>query len=572
MDVFNYELVIYPSGDPGKARRLGGINTDFALQTIPMAAVFAPSGKAIRRSGGGSDSDAKLPEEWLDPTKLLTVAFRRVRRARGAFSAGRRETYVLFEGYPVTPSASLTKKSAEGNLVLVHWMSSLTSSNILNSYAFAPDLSDFGIPILYKEVAATVGVQPEVGGQVSGYATRLGLPNDYVTRIAEDAWAFGFKAMMATLATFPVQQRLADIMPCEDLLNVINPNVQEALSRFEGPSPALSKAYKDAGPLVIRQSYNGVQFPELVTAVRKLVVDFPNWKQNMTFWAKLQQMSSSLMLGVIPRPTDALVVPMVSVPNRTYDLEIEPWDIISVSWSETDDIRVRGMIVVGTQYSETGVKLRWSPDNRPESLGCYVGSDDPKQGLIAVTRVPDWIERLSLYYRGMAVVNRFRIDKPHAAQTDTTDPKAAQMANDVDMSGANVAQKSIFSLYAKTRWVDEEVRNNRATIVVPLRMDVCPGSFVKVNLGDFAKQLPFGEDTKYIVGRVVRVRLSLDRQNRQDVAVLELASVLPDDRYESGELTLDDHPVFEDVFIGAKLGDPIEEVAVSPPNDKVEEV
>lgn len=564
MEVFNYELLIYKSDEPENPRRLSGVNAAYSLQQIPSAVVYAPAGRPIAGDGSRVRSeDREIPDEWMEPTTLLTVAFRRIRRAKSLFSSAKSETIILFEGYPTIASSSMTKRSAEGVLTLTHWLRDLAASTAFHMYAYSPMTADMGVPILYREPAAAVGV----GGNpathnVAGFVTRLGLPFDYVTRIQEDAWAFGFKSLIATLATYPLQKRFERVVECGDLINTVNPRAAEAISRIEGPSPLLSRPYLDGVPLQIRTDYNGVQIPELVSAIRKVVLDFSDVKGGGTFWARLLRFASDMMLDVIPRPTDALVVPMVPIPDQLFETEIEPEEVLSINWAETDDMRLRGTILVGTAALDTIVMDATLQSRMGEiPLGCYVADADPAQGVIAPIRAPQWLERLASHYASFGFVNAFRVGRSHSESTNS------QFVDPTDKPNADSQNTVIFNEYAKMRWVEEELKNNRATVVTYLRTDIAPGSFIRVNLGDAAKYQPFGDVGEWIVGKVMSVSHRLDRSGRNAETQFSLGFVLTQSMYESGKFSQSQHPIFTEVFTGSALSTPIEEQTITGPSD-----
>lgn len=553
MELRNYELLLYPSDAAESPRRITACTVNYNAMQIPDAIVRVAVGNPIGLPGRTPDN--RIPVDWLDPLRKLRIAFRR--KAYAARTGRERvEEKVIFEGYPNAPAIEVGVRSGEISLNLQHWLRDLTTGSMLHEYAYPFSPEARRLEILYP-VTPTVPQQPGRPPASAGMGSvgfRLGLPLDWRNSLPNDVWANGLKSILSLLATRPFQGQFFNQVNCGQQMNQVSPATADALQRIQGPSHILGRPYTEGGgPLLVRQDESGSINNVITFAIATMIGEQPlEAYQASTFWDHMLRVFSNLFLDIIPRPTDALVVPFVPTPGGFYSTQILEDTIQHLSWAETKQINIRGTMVIAPTPSAAGLPDANASQGRTVgaansstsqiAAGCYVDTDDPRYGRIHPLSSPEWLSNLLMF-------------------SDTSGLVVGQRRGDPANGGAGPAQTtreplsvgSVFDRYAQLRYVEEALRHRRAVVMTALRTDICVGSTVAVSARTDAIGENVGSDTTTIIGRVTGSSHQIDRTAGAATSQFSLSYVTTLKELEEQRYVVDEHPIFNSRFLGAPL-------------------
>lgn len=536
MQLRSFEVLLYPTDSPGNPKRISAVTTTYNSMQIPDAVVKVAIGKPM--AAGGRQPDNVIPSDWLDQTRLLRIALRSTTISPRTLKAVTTEQ-VLFEGYPNAPSSQLGPRSGEIAISMQHWLRDLTTGSVLHEYAYPVDQSR-KLETLYRK--------PDDSGSATGYgslADSIGLPIGWETKIKEDVWANGLKKILSLLATKQVFGQFTGFTACDGQLNAVSPLAASALQRIQGPSGLLGSPYADGGvPLAIRGDVSeagGV----LTTAIASLLGDTTiQTFQGSTFWDHMLRACAELFVEIIPRPLDALLVPMIATPDAIYGTQILEDSSSSLNWAETKQMAVRGIFVLAPSPNLSGVDTGNFTDKELTSVpvGCHVASNDPRYGRIFPVGAPVWLSDLSRGSPGL-------LDGSSSRQSDPGNGAAPPAVGNPATTGI----AGILNDYAKSRYVEEALRYRTAVIMTAFRTDIAVGSTVAVSLRTDAIASTVGSETTTLIGRVASSTHSIDRTASQANSHFSLTHVRSLQEFQSGEFTVSEHPIFSTKFLGAPL-------------------
>jgi len=534
MQATKFELLIHPSDDGSRPRRLNACTVNYNASQIPDAVIRVAVGKPV-----GRVIDNAIPADWLDELRKLRIVVR-IEKYVNRTGLTQTEETVLFEGYPNAPAISLGTNTGELTINLQHWFRDLQKGNMLHEYAYPFNPEDRELEVLYPTPTAA----GDTGGLGSvGYAA--GLPSNWRSTISDDAWANGLKATLATFAMKPFHSQMFNKVNCGRQVNQTPPSVQEALRRIQGPSVQLGKPYTDGVPLIVRGDIEGDTRAIVANSLANLIGEQPLATfRGASFWDHLLRVCSNIFAEIVIRPTDALIVPFIPTPYGFHDVQILEDADIDLRWAETRQLGIRGTMVIAPRKATTGydtISLLGNADLM--AAGCYTDNEDPDQGRIFPISAPDFLSNLLLYSDTQgAVSNNLRQTDP-ANGGGPTKP-AAPLPQTIG---------NMFNRYAQLRFVEEALRYRKASITTKFRTDICVGSTVAVAARTDTINKTVGSDTTVIVGRVTASTHQVDRASKRAVSQFALSYVTTLQEMENRRYVVDEHPFFSTKFLGAKL-------------------
>lgn len=533
----NFELLLYPSDEPSQPRRLTACTVNYNAAQVPDAIIRLAVGKPIAFAGRVPDN--VIPADWLDPLRKLRIAVR-IKNFSARTQRETTEEKVLFEGYPNAPSIEIGSRSGEISINLQHWLRDLASGSMLHEYAYPMTPEQRELEVLYpikNEAGNTTGL-----GSVGN---RIGLPLDWRLRLPLDIWANGLKPVLTTLATNQFNGDLFDKINCANQINQVSPTTVDALRRIQGPSQLLGRPYSEGGaPLRIRADVSGSLNSVITDAIAKLIGDQSlGVYRGVTFWDHMLYVFSNLFLDIIPRPTDALIVPFVPTPYGFYETQILEDAIQHISWAETSQLNIRGTMVIAPRVDTRGFDaIEQQKDSKLIAAGCYVDTDDPRLGRIYPIDAPAWLAKLRVYSDTNGLIAGRRREEPNNGTPPGQPPPPPPLS-----------VGDMFDRYAQLRYIEEALRFRRAVISTAFRTDIAVGSTVAVSSRSDAIGSTAGSTTTTIIGRVVGSTHQIDRTSLQATSSFSLAYVTTLAELQSQRYVVDTHPIFDSRFLGTFL-------------------
>lgn len=532
----DYELMMWPVNAPASAVRIEHASISYKINDIPQAMVRLSHGYSFN-----TGTAASLPNSWRDPRTLFRIGY----KAKMVRSFDNREVTadkIIFEGYPRTPSAEISAATGDLTLLMVHWLSDLADSVVRSQFSYPGHVGQkYYDAVTYPDSLSGIDTQPE------GIAKAVGLPGDWKYQITSDIWALGAKQIMAVLLTNPVMANLSQSQLCIDAINVPTKAAADALRRIQGPSETLGSPYvKGGGPLPL---YRG-QDDRAVSVIAEGVVQSIGYRpisnmQSSSAWDMVSDFGAAFALYLIPRPTDAFFAPVVPGINRYYTATILEQDIMQVSWADTRNVNLRGVAVAAHLQDLSGATEAFQLSVNNDEVyagGCYVASKDPNDGLVAFIRPPVWLTPLHINTADGSVTFQDGDAKgPH-------NPPGQPEANSRPISIVDY-----YNQFAKQRFIEEQLRGRSLQVVTPLRTDICVGSTIAVGIRKEQSLQRIGIDTPSLVGTVRELTITLSRVSNQATTSYILDFVRTLEELSDPAASVDKHPVFDSIFVGAEL-------------------
>ena len=154
-------------------------------------------------------------------------------------------------------------------------------------------------------------------------------------------------------------------------------------------------------------------------------------------------------------------------------------------------------------------------------------------------------------------ITRKSLGGKRSAIPDAVNPDSSVEVPEVDYQVIynNYITSDIGDRYAQSRMQDQLLAHRAGHITGRFRLDVCPGSIVKVQVIEDVSR-PTGTP-QAIVGMVSRVDLAMAAGGAGSVGSastkLTLSHVRSDEEQKNSYLVADEHPIFKERFVGAKL-------------------
>ena len=344
----------------------------------------------------------------------------------------------------------------------------------------------------------------------------------------------------------------------------INYEALRALRFFEGFPNGVGYKYGVPAKLRIGQS----QSAGMEIVINNMIKAFmstgkPDSIATTTLWDKLiGEYCSMFMLAVVPMIDRCLVVPYLPNYKKHY-LEIYAWETMAVS-SQTTLIRpLRGVAVVVTGSSVAGTTepgVGAAPST--EFVGGYYESADFPTGQIMVKRAPPWLENCL-----QSQPTSFKAAAPKKPKGTSASPKKGESVGETSKRGrATELVRNISDIFAELHYGDIRLKDRQMILTTNFRVDIAPGSVLKVNVAEDPYVLnTIGLPRKVVYGSVNRVSCAFDCDQQSAYTSINLSHVRTDAENDGTELCTDYHPLYENNFYGCPLVSWMSPVPPKPP-------
>jgi hypothetical protein len=234
---------------------------------------------------------------------------------------------------------------------------------------------------------------------------------------------------------------------------------------------------------------------------------------------------------------------------------------------------LRGVGLVGTTNSVAGAvspnsaTIPGSSVSALVGLGGYYENPDAlyKKGMTQIKLAPFWLQAVSTSFfnarfsagpqavRGMAAAPR---------------PAVAEEAALHPLSRMGQA-RTLWNDFSRLLYLQERLQGRRVTLRGRLRLDIAPGSSVRVVLSKERYLRQNGDDIDFLYGHVNRVTVSIDCENQKAYTLFNISHTRSPRENGLDSYSTEQHFLYENVFRGAPLLE-----AVAPPDlpDDLDEV
>lgn len=514
---------------------LVAVQIDYELNAIPTAMCVLPLG---REGYTGTPSPAHSQLLSLTEPVPVTVKVSLTPRFGAVKPLGVPDgDFTIFRGYTDTfgYSKSMEPPVAGFMLPLRGWLSDLDYSSMFSQWSHPSN------PAQYSHAAAL----PDGGAQkepvVESITDKHGAIRN--TNISQDLWTSALKPFFLGLCE-------------EDGLEVI----EQGLARTPSPKSGFSNAVAAAAlnlmtalpSLTLDMSGDSDLADRISTDLTKLVTREDVLAGN-TFWNVIVgNCAAEYLFAVSPRVNDALVIPYVG-PLRQEYLTVLADEIASANFGGKMPRSIRAFGILRSLQNDTGA----APPSDSGTSESYVGGwyivKSRKQGIVKIEPGPRWAggcvgstvfsDTSSGAFGGTIAT----AEQPDAAGKPDQAVAAKQAAN-------KKAAVQFLSRYAKLRLVQEHTGTRQGTFTGPFRMDIAPGSSLALEMTSD----PFLQSDQLSGqwhGSAVHVSFYLDAEQPAAWTSFHIGNLRTQAQNELDGHSLDQHPLYTDVFKGAPLLD-----------------
>jgi hypothetical protein len=501
-----------------------GAQVDYGLNEIPRAQVIVPPG---RDAYSGNISPAEAIMALTEPTRCQVLVD--VTPSDG----GVQKEFMLprggliFDGYTDAPGASKSQSPPQAGITLMmqHWLADLNYSSVFSRFSHPANPSDYSVAAAY-----TAGSSTGPASQPGYRATYDVGTNLTEANIQTDLWDATIKPFLTAL-TRQEGFRIPGSTIKVDAANIPNDEAAGALGRI--------RSYPNLTPTALEANLAGMIRDDLCAAMGNNT-DIANH----TFWDMIvNEYAGEYLFAVVPRVDDALVVPYVAA-ARDYYKTIGGDELGAFEFGGSQPRRFQAFGVVAPLRNTTGAD--GGRESKRLDLGGWYRVPNRTKGIVKIERGPRWVgQGLIPSANDVTVLGRpvATADRPGAAGKKSTKVADAKEAN-------ARASRGFLEKYARTRLAYEQFLGRQGVVRGPLRMDVAPGSSVRIRVRGESHSDALSAD---FIGTVLRVSHSLSREGKTASTSLHLGHIRSAAENGVEGNSLAEHPLYQSAFLGAPL-------------------
>ncbi len=309
---------------------------------------------------------------------------------------------------------------------------------------------------------------------------------------------------------------------------------------------------------------------------------------NETFWDRLLRAASNFQFSIVPAVNRATVVPITPSGNGEPHRVIKASEIFSIESSGITDRIPRGM-ALWTPESQSFSGILSGFSLKAPSQADFIGRFDLKKalddevekarnntkltdvqklaletnaevaglGLWIFRTIPMWLADYNAFDSALADSVRKPDSKTVSIPTAYSLGKKPDPPPDTDAEEDQEILKrvSLGDRWAHTSFLDEAFRSRVAVMSGKFRVDIAPGSTVRMEtIGGNIKNIPgTNAYTGSLQGLVNQVTLQLDAETATAATILSLSHVRNESEIVSKSFSPDKHPLYNESYAGGLL-------------------
>lgn len=450
------------------------------------------------------------------------------------------QPFLLFDGYTSGAGYRRSGSSIEYVVSLEHWLSDLTASS-----ALSPDLQP-GVPfsLFFPSVKPSVesGISPGVSITLASTVYNF-------SAVQTDLWGLGIKKYLTDIAGRNALSTAQENTTGQGIIGG-GAGANFATEKNSAALSALAK-FLSQGPyhVPLRFKNNGNTSQIVCNILRNMAAKSMTNFDGTTFWDNIMIQGASVMYNVAPTVNWAIVAP--KLPNykkefkTIYTAEINGFDI------STSTPRFLKGVILKCGFASGHALGGMSPQNVPGASstlsfynsGIYVVKDTV--GTMLVQNGPDWLDL-------PAEPATVRNERPvHSLTAGGSSP--ADRAIGVAIVGSrNTGDAVAHAIYA-----NEILKYRSGSVSGKLRLDICPGSIVKVDTksvrgSDINPEISKGYDYP-LFGCVDQVSVYIDAVAAQASTSFVISNIRSEAENEDPNLSMTENPIYDTTWNGAPL-------------------
>lgn len=524
----------------GKEFDIVDATVDFALNTIPSATITLATGLDVKTlEASNADELSSNLFNFRDPILIYYSYVIDSEELVGLQGIPDSPKDILFDGYITGFGCQRTSNASVLSISIEHWLSDLTASSMISSSTHSTTPGDLQRAALLRTPQS--GTSPAWGLLSTTYASKvLGAGSTVV----DDLWENGFKKIIKLVMNSNALVDLNRETGSGCLENVV-PTVSDQVSN-------VTSIYNKAAEVAISKISGTLRFssPEARQVADNIKNEISAGTMQgyagQTIWDNILSASASYMFAVVPRISDAEVVPFLpNVFAAEAFVSITGEQISSISISGDMPRTIRGVAVL--MGSSSAYLSGSSPkDNALPELrvgGTYISKEC--KGTVLYKQAPGWLQISggpTTYSRGPDKRPPYNTSGGEGGTPSPLPPKSEIVTN----------TQRLRDDYAKTVFGFEILKGRQGVITGPFRTDIGVGSYVEFEVPE-SKHNP-STQPNFFRGIVLKVGINISAQSLDSSTTFTVGYVRAYREDVSQVLTMQEHPLYADTYIGRPLG------------------
>ena len=512
---------------------------DFALNTIPSATITLATGFNVKTL---EDSNANVLSNNLfnfrDPI-LIYYSYIIDSEELGEYKGIPGDANILFDGYITGFGCQRTSNASVLSISIEHWLSDLTASSMISSSTHSTTPGDLQRAALLR--TPQFQSSPASGILAQTFAsTVLGAG----ATVIDNLWENGIKKII---------KFVMNSNALVDLNRETGSGCLEATTPTPGAQVANSTSvYNKAAEAAVAKMSGTLKFssPEAIAVANNIKDEIGAATMQayagQTIWDNILYSSASYMFAVVPRISDAEVVPFL--PNIFADnpfASIPGEQISSISISGDMPRTLRGVAIL-TGSSSAYLSGAAQKDSALPSLrvgGTYISSEC--KGTVLYKQAPGWLQvsgGFTTYARGPDKQPPYNVAGGSGGTPSTLASKSEIVSK----------TQRIRDDYAKTVFGFEVLKGRQGVITGPFRTDIGVGSYIEFEVPE--NRHNDGTQPNWFRGIVLKVAISISAQSLDSSTTFTVGYVRTYPEDVSQALTMQEHPLYTNTYMGKPMG------------------
>lgn len=512
---------------------------DFALNTIPSATITLATGfnvKTLEDSNTNALSNNLF--NFRDPI-LIYYSYIIDSEELGEYKGIPGDANILFDGYITGFGCQRTSNASVLSISVEHWLSDLTASSMISSSTHSTTPGDLQRAALLR--TPQYQSSPASGILAQTFAsTVLGAG----ATVIDNLWENGIKKII---------KFVMNSNALVDLNRETGSGCLEATAPTPGAQVSNSTSvYNKAAEAAVAKMSGTLKFssPEAIAVANNIKDEIGAATMQayagQTIWDNVLYSSASYMFAVVPRISDAEVVPFL--PNIFADnpfASIPGEQISSISISGDMPRTLRGVAIL-TGSSSAYLSGAAQKDSALPNLrvgGTYISSEC--KGTVLYKQAPGWLQvsgGFTTYARGPDKQPPYNVAGGSGGTPSTLPPKSEIVSK----------TQKIRDDYAKTVFGFEVLKGRQGVITGPFRTDIGVGSYIEFEVPE--NRHNDGTQPNWFRGIVLKVAISISAQSLDSSTTFTVGYVRTYPEDVSQALTMQEHPLYTNTYMGKPMG------------------
>jgi hypothetical protein len=440
---------------------------------------------------------------------------------------------LIFDGFVTAAGFTRSRGNAQFTIQMEHWLSEMGFSSIFSKTTHPSNPGEWAF-----------GALNSFGDTTGCYSTTtIGHRHFTVDNLGVDYWGSCLKPFFLEIC------QTDGFMSFEEPYKALE---GEQLGKNDGAIAALNRFNsKYQQPLAIRMSIN-TDVAANIRDFSSAAIGTPGILAKQTLWDVLiSTFSEQYLFWLVPRVEDAIIAPFTPGYREPY-ITIKADESTQIEWMRALGRPIRGVGMMADARSMAGFELPAEGSPPELRVGGYYTPPNAK-GIIMMHKVPDWMTALfapSLYgfdstgASGTAIGNA---SQPGGTGTplDIKDKTTKQLTEVI---------KPFLDKYAQCLYAIEKLKTRQAVCSGPFRLDIAPGSTVKVD-GAGERFIPGDPLSAPFYAHVARVSIAVDGEQPMIGTAFHLSHIRSEAENGDDRTSVKEHPLYTETFKGAPLID-----------------